>query len=316
MKKYFSLAIAVLIISLVLTIKIGNISFLSLSKNKYSPVGLSITSGANNTLASSLAYNIFKPLVEGKIDYYLNDIRLLKKFNQVNYENRLLKITDSFRGTGARVYCGETVVIDFAVKLANTITLIEKKNYTLHIGSNDMHELELGIIGMRVNGIRMITPSELSQRDLIAKYSTSIAKTNLDATVLPVNYRVTLHAIKDLYTRDPAELLTLDDMPSGRKAIMCGDKVTVEEYSLRNGNGEVIYNNTKTLTFTVGKKQVPTAMDLGIIEMQPGSRRVVITPSKLMHASSNMLTQVQKLPLDRTTMIFFSKVKCFPYKTK
>lgn len=316
MKKYFLLVIAVLIISLVLTMKISNISFFSLSKNKYSPVGLSITPGTNPTLASSLAYNIFKPLVEGKIDYYLSNIRLLKRFNQVNYENLLLKITDSSLGTGARVYCGETVVIDFAVKLANTITLMEKKNYTLHIGSNDMHELELGIIGMRVNGIRIITPSELLQRELIAKYSVPVAKINLDATALPVNYQVMLHAIKDLYTKDPAELLTLDDMPSGHKAIMCGDKVTVEKYSLRNGNGEVIYNNTEALTFTAGKKQVPTAMDLGIIEMQPGSKRVVIAPSTLMHASSNMLTQVQKLPFDKTTMIFFSKVKCFPYKTK
>ena len=253
MKKIYIYIIAVIILFLLARHAVFGIKSVDL---KYS----AIDHRSNNTVSilNSISSFIILPIIESRIDFYLKNEGIITQLQKHKYDNKLLEIKDIKKGTGSGVLCGQEVVIE--IKELKT----EK---SIKIGTDPIQAINIGILGMKKDGIRTINvPKKISER--------LTGKKNID-----ILYTVTLKEIITNYPKSIENLLMFEKIVGDKKAIMCGDNVNLK-YNLRNINGEEIRQGI--LSFKIGEGKAPLALELGTIEMLPDSDRTIIAPSELL----------------------------------
>ncbi len=249
MKKIY--AYITLILSLLLILVYTAYYFISLQTNQNN-----LKHMPDNSIISSIGAYIMTPLIESRIDFQLENTGLITLLQQRKYDNKIISIEEIQIGEGQEVICGQ----DVSIKINNTEEQIK-------IGQGSIKALNVGIIGMKEGGIRKIrVPKNHSER------LTGIINTEIE-------YEVTLQQVLSEYPPSVENLLKFETIIGNKKAIMCGDQVNLE-YKVRNVKGKYI-KNEKT-SFKVGERNVPLAIELGVIEMVPGSNRTIISPPDLL----------------------------------
>ncbi len=218
----------------------------------YSKYGIELE--INNNIIKTISSHIIVPIIEWRIDYNLNKSGIINNIKKTFYDNKLLKIDDISKGDGKSVLCGQRILIEIKTE----DNRIQEK--IIILGTSKIRTLNIGIIGMKEGGKRKITVPN--------KFSEKLTK-----------YEVTLKKILNHHPITIENLLIFENIKNHRKALMCGDEVSIR-YKVRNINGKQISENS--ISFKIGEGKVPLAFELGTIEMMPGNERTIISPSDLL----------------------------------
>lgn len=243
----------------------------------------------NDGIIQTIAFSLLKPILEARIDYYIEKHGLLdylKKIKKQKESKDLVNFYDISYGNGKKAICGSKVSLQI-YKLLNYNNIIDKEQYLqkfMNLNTNPISEhkigeekeLDSGIIGMKEGGERVI---------LINHAINNKADANISDKK---SYYVKLLSVKTEPPSSIDNLMIFDDAnPTSNIPVMCGDEVEIN-YSVRKYNGELFTDNQST-RFKVGDGKVPLAIELGVLEMQKGGKRTIISPPDLLITTDDMI---------------------------
>ncbi|MDD9331830.1 MAG: FKBP-type peptidyl-prolyl cis-trans isomerase [Wolbachia sp.] len=234
---------------------------------------------AHEGLVQTIAYYLVKPILESALDRYIEKHDLVEYLEEIRQqkENTSTNFYEITEGNGSRAFCGQEVLLQIYKMSNNDLTtslplVNQVSDVTLEIGKNKLKELSLGVIGMKEGGERVVMINNSTDND----------KAN------PRSYYVKLIEIKEKYPDSINNLMVFDNLTSkAGKQVKCGDEISVK-YSVREYNGEPRVEN-KTVQFAVGGKEVPLAMELGVIGMRASNNRTIISPPDILTITDDML---------------------------
>ncbi|AAZ68603.1 FKBP-type peptidyl-prolyl cis-trans isomerase [Ehrlichia canis] len=229
----------------------------------------------NNSLTHMIGYDLLKPLIEARIDYYIKKNGLVDYLENIKHKiikPDLFKAYDIADGNGKKVLCGQNisaVVYKFSHNtdskniISQTLKNIPQE-VTFNLGESIVKELNYTIEGMEEEGQRIIILTD-------------------EENNLKEQYYVKLTSINSSYPDEINDMLifnnTIEDYKGTINKIRCGDSVKVR-YDIRESNGKIILENQE-LKVDIGKNQVPLAIELGIINMRSDMTRSIIASPKL-----------------------------------
>ncbi|WP_339045702.1 FKBP-type peptidyl-prolyl cis-trans isomerase [Candidatus Mesenet endosymbiont of Agriotes lineatus] len=243
----------------------------------------------NDGIIQTIAFSLLKPILEARIDYYIEKHGLLdylKKIRKQKEFKDLVNFYDISYGNGKKALCGSKVSLQ-VYKLLNYDNILNKEQYlqkfmNLNISSTserkigEEKELDLGIIGMKEGGERIILINH--NMDNAEDANTSDKK----------SYYIKLLSVKTESPSSVDNLMIFDDANyTSGMPVMCGDEVEIN-YSVRKHNGELFTDN-QSARFKVGDGKVPLAIELGVLKIQEGGKRTIISPSDLLTTTNDMV---------------------------
>lgn len=237
----------------------------------------------NDGIIQTIAFSLLKPILEARIDYYIEKHGLLDYLQKIKKQKEfkdLVNFYDISYGNGKKALCGSKVSLQ-VYKLLNYDNIVNKEQYlqkfmnlnvnpTFERKIGEEKELDLGIIGMKEGGERVILivdNAEISDKK---------------------SYYVKLLSVKTESPSSVDNLMIFDDANyTSGMPVMCGDEVEVN-YSVRKHNGELFTDN-QFARFKVGDGKVPLAIELGVLKMQEGGKRTIISPPDLLTTIDDMV---------------------------
>ncbi|MDR2548330.1 MAG: FKBP-type peptidyl-prolyl cis-trans isomerase [Rickettsiales bacterium] len=232
----------------------------------------------NDGLVQTIAYYLVKPILESALDHYIEKHGLkeyLKEIIQQEREENSINFYEITEGSGSRALCGQEVLLQM-YKVSNNLAAplpSQVPNVTLKIGQDDWKEVDLGIMGMKEGGERVVTVNIASGN-----------KTNFNS------YYVKLIEVKDKYPDSVNNMMIFNDLVNrAGKQVRCGDEVSIK-YSVMRHDGEYIIKD-QTAQFKVGDKKVPLAIELGVVGMRAGNNRTIISPPELLNVTDGTLVE-------------------------
>jgi FKBP-type peptidyl-prolyl cis-trans isomerase 2 len=211
-------------------------------------------------LIFAIAYHLAKPVLELAFDNFIEK-NGLTDYLKAQKDTEPLNLYDISQGNGNKAFCGQKVSLQVYKVSDQNLPSFSSDDVTLEIGKEKLKELNLGIIGMKEGGERAV---------LVNKDS----------------YYVKLVKIHDVYPQDP--IMIFDNLVTKTgKSVKCGDEVLVK-CSIRKHSGELQVKD-QDLKFIVGNKQVPLAIELGVIGMRVGNDRAIISLPDALITTDNML---------------------------
>ncbi|QXK91830.1 FKBP-type peptidyl-prolyl cis-trans isomerase [Neoehrlichia mikurensis] len=234
---------------------------------------------SDNSVTYQIGYKILRPIIEARIDYYIKKHGLeeyLHKIKSKIYKKTNFTFYDIRQGNGKMVVCGQDISV-IIYKISNTTTTnIENiiNNFpnpeNIRLGSHSVPELNYAIDGMQENGERIVTINSGKNHG---------------------NYYIKVITNKSNNIQGIKNLLTFNNVIKNYKGtvntIRCGDTVSIK-YTIRNSHGTPILNDLKA-HFTVGKGQVPLALELSVINMTSDHTRSAIIPPELLKDFKNQI---------------------------
>ncbi|OEY86590.1 peptidylprolyl isomerase [Wolbachia pipientis] len=231
-------------------------------------------------LVQTIACYLVRPIIESVFDRYIEKNGLADYLNAQKeaMAQELLNFQDINHGNGNEAFCGQKVSLQVH-KVSNThFSPFFIEDITLEIGKERLKELSLGVIGMREGGERMILASNNS-------------------------YYVKLIKVHNVY---PSDAIMIFDNLINRtgKSVKCGDHVVIK-YNIKKHNGKLQVEN-KILEFTVGDKQVPLAIELGVIGMKMGNNRTIISSPDILTVTNNIPVNMADFDKENISIITLS----------
>lgn len=216
------------------------------------------------SIINTISSYIILPIIESRIDFYLKNSGVITHLEKNKYDNKIIYTKDIIEGSGESVLCGQIVSIVIE-DIDNSI----KEEKTIKIGTDYFQFLNIGLIGMKENGKRLIViPSKISERMTGIKNKKK-------------SYEITLKKVISHYIKSTKDILIFENIIGDRQAVMCGDEVILK-YNIKNSKGHEIKKDI--LSFKVGSGKAPLALELGVIEMVPGSKRTILSPPDLLNS--------------------------------
>ncbi len=242
-------------------------------------------------IIQTIAYSLLKPMLEARIDYYIEKHGLLdylqKAKKQKEFKN-LVNFYDISNGTGKKALCGSEVLLQiYKIPDYNNVSKEQYMQKLMNFNVDSItkfklgasKELDWGIIGMREDGERVILINRPMNND------ENEAEKNINNNE---SYYVKLLSVE---TESPASvdnLMIFDDAGHGNSIpVMCGDEVEVN-YTVRKYNGEPVISD-QSVHFKVGDGKVPLAIELGVLKMQRDGKRTIISPPDLLTTTDDMI---------------------------
>ena len=218
-------------------------------------------------LVQTIAYYLIRPTFESILERYIEKNGLFEYVKQHEQKSdnhfNFYEITE---GTGSKALCGQEVALQIN-KISNISIPQKASDIVLKIGEDKLKEVGLGAIGMREGGERAVLINN---------------GTNIDS------YYVKLIKIIDKYPNSVSNLMIFDNLTNSVAGkVKCGDEVSVK-YSVTKYNG-ALQIETKEVKFKIGAKEVPLAMELGVIGMTAGNNRTVIAFPDALTITNEML---------------------------
>lgn len=294
MKKFaFKLLWVIIVITLFITALSLSVSYFT-NKNDVERVGEKPDKGyeissLNDGIIQAIAFSLLKPILEARIDYYIEKHGLLDYLKEIKRQKEFkdsVSFYDISYGDGKKALCGSKVLLQ-VYKLLNYDNIIDKEQYLqkfMNLNINPISErkigeekeLDWGIIGMREDGERVISINNTADDEV---------DTNVNDKRF---YYVKLLSVKTESPSSIDNLMIFDNAGStGGMPVMCGDEVEVN-YSIRKYNGELFTDN-QSVRFKVGDGKVPLAIELGVLKMQKGGKRTIISPLDLLTTTDDMI---------------------------
>ncbi|WP_339048582.1 FKBP-type peptidyl-prolyl cis-trans isomerase [Candidatus Mesenet endosymbiont of Phosphuga atrata] len=240
----------------------------------------------NDGIIQTIAFSLLKPILEARIDYYIEKHGLLDYLKKIKKQKELKDLVtfyDISYGNGKKALCGSKVSLQ-VYKLLNYDNIINKEQYlqkfmnlninpTFEREIGEEKELDLGIIGMKEGGERVILINHTVDNTEISDKK---------------SYYVKLLSVKTESPSSVDNLMIFDDANyTSGVPVMCGDEVEVN-YSVHKHNGELFTDN-QFARFKVGDGKVPLAIELGVLKMQEGGKRTIISPPDLLTTTDDMV---------------------------
>ena len=257
-------------------------------------------SSNTESLGYKLGATILRPLVESRIDKYLKDQGMeeyLLELKSRAFPVIGFSFIDVESGEGPEAVCGQEVsaivisvpVSDAVSGSASVLKAVSKQLLrklpasavkeslnprmpiseeiapsTLKIGTHEIPEVNYSLAGMRKNGSRVVTVTDMDGNAVSHHYI--LVKSINNAGYLT-------NAMKGFMIFDKG-----NSAPRKTPVTIarCGDKVSVT-YKIRDLNGDLVTQGT-TGEFTIGAREVPLAFDLGAIDLRSDVARSIIVP--------------------------------------
>ncbi|AHC39343.1 hypothetical protein [Ehrlichia muris] len=230
---------------------------------------------ANHSLTHTIGYQLLRPIIESRIDYYIKVNGLVDYLEHIKHKiikPDLFKIHDIVEGNGKKVLCGQNIsatIHKFVYDPNNKNTFSQAltnipQEVTFKLGESIIKELNYTIEGMEEEGQRIIilTDQEGNFKE---------------------QYYVKLISIDSSYPDEANDILIFNNVIENYEGtvnkIRCGDSINVR-YSIRESNGKVILEDQE-LKVDVGKNEAPLAIELGLINMRSDMTRSIIVSPKL-----------------------------------
>ena len=143
----------------------------------------------------------------------------------------------------------------------------ESKPLSFILGNAPFPALNEGMIGMRAGGVRQIYAP-----------TSQVYKTSRDNADEEIMFRLELVAVTAPVESDfPAMAVTLASGSDSGETSYCGRAMSTT-VSVFDSSGTRLYHNTQPLTFTLGKAELATGVDLLAHGMKIGERRMLYLP--------------------------------------
>lgn len=231
-------------------------------------------------MLAKIGFGLIKPFLEARIDHLLQQNGFISNLESEIYANKSFDAEIIRNGNGsASLNCGQ----DARIKM-------QGQEITLEADKSELPEtLKLGIIGMKRNEIRKITTK-----------AKGIGKNHKNLE----NFVVELLDFWPEYPPEAEDLLIFSQGRNLQKAASCGDNVMVS-YKIRKVDGSIIYQSPEPIKFQIGSRQVPLALELGIVDAQAEIPRTIIAQPTLLKITEEMLPEFKKIdfPPQEATII-------------
>jgi len=235
---------------------------------------------------------------------FMNDV-IKKEPGSINLAElgRPLQTVDSLIGKGSPALCGQKVTVHYTSMLSDN-KIIDSTRTTNHPLSFELGKgsvikgLELGIVGMRVGGIRKLTiPPSLAYDD---RRFTNTLVPPLSA----VGFDVELLGISPVLP-EILDIIQVSDTAIGNGRIaQCGDTVKFD-YTISKKDGATLFSSKdakKSVTLPLGDHDMPVGMIKMFDHMKSGGIRTALITTKALQTlagnSATFLPKTLKLPAD------------------
>ncbi|QLK50644.1 FKBP-type peptidyl-prolyl cis-trans isomerase [Ehrlichia ruminantium] len=229
-----------------------------------------------NSFTYNLGYKLLRPIIESRIDHYIKENGLAEYLSQIKRKTiieDLFTQHDYIKGSGKTALCGQNIsaiIYKFSYTDNSKEILSEVLKNTLQeiqfkLGDSIIKEINYAIDGMKEGGERIVI---LTDQKGIPKEQ----------------YYIKLVSVNSTYPDSINNLLIFSSIIESYEGIVnkfrCGDTVSIK-YDVRELNGNTILQDQE-LKFTIGKNEVPLAIELGVINMRQDMARHIIAPLELL----------------------------------
>ena len=228
-----------------------------------------------SSLTQNIGYSLLRPIIEARIDYYIQKNGLTEYLE--NLKHKIIKpdsfkIHDITKGKGTKALCGQ----DISVIIHKFSYSDDSKNVLTQALTNVLQEIKLKL------GESIIKELNYTIEDMEEGGERLVILTDEEGN-LKEQYYIKLISVDSTYPDGTNDLLIfnniIEDYEGNVYKIRCGDNVNIK-YSIRESNGKVILKDQE-LEVTIGKNQVPLAIELGLINMRSDTARSIIAPPQL-----------------------------------
>lgn len=215
-------------------------------------------------LTRTIARYLVKPILESALDRYIEKHGLaeyLEEITQQKKEEETVNFYEITEGSGSKAFCGQEVLLQI-YEISSNLAMLLPTDITLKIGQDYLKEVNLGVIGMKEGGERVVTIAN-------------------DNKVSFDSYYVKLIEVKDKYPDSVNNLMIFNDLINKTgKQVKCGDEISVQ-YSIKRYSGEYIIKD-QAVQFKIGDRKAPLAIELGVVGMRAGNKRTILSPLDLL----------------------------------
>ena len=194
---------------------------------------------------------------------------------------------DTLVGNGQPVVCGQTVTLHYASMLEDgkVIDSTRTSNHpiTFTVGERKVLKgLELGVVGVKKNGIRKLTvPGNLAYDN--PQFTTSLVPFGSTITIELELLGMTPEL------KEPLQPVSINDVSLGNGRVAnCGDTVVIK-YSIV-GSKDV----PKPFAMQLGNKKAPIGLSEGVSGMKMGGVRTIILPQQMLRTLGGEVSPLLK----------------------
>jgi hypothetical protein len=269
-KLSFLVLILIIIYFATLILQSAQQSFKNLELDDTEEQGPGMKLHKNSGALTKISFGLIRPFLEARIDHLLMQNGFISNLESEIYANKSFNVEIIRNGNGTvSLHCGQ-----------NARVKMQGQEITLETSKGEITEaLAPGMMGMKKNEIRKITAK-----------SKKIRKHDKNSESFVVG-------LLDFWPEYPPEAEDLLIFSQGRNlnnAASCGNNVLVS-YKIRKVNGSIIYQSPKPIKFQIGSRQVPLALELGIIDAQAEISRTIIAQPALLKITEEMLPEFKKI---------------------
>lgn len=256
----------------------------------------------NNALGN-IAYNIIHtPKGQELLEKILNN-------QSYNYNGKIMNpysnnsAIDILKGEGDKVECGDTVQVNYVLRLVNgqeiENTIKSGQSIAFRVGEQQVIKgLEYAVMGMQKGG----------RKRLVVSPKNAYKKSKLSKGLIAGNEFVTIDVelldIEPLFKNWRSKVRIYESTESkGRRPVLCSNQVSFN-YILSTVEDEVLYKSSEPVGFILGSAMVPSAINKAFDDIRVEEKRTIIFPSNLIYNKNiNFLPKNIKIPANKILIL-------------